>query len=287
VNIVSDDTKIIKVSKNGNMITAKKEGVTYLSITNKENGGTYKCKAVVVAPKMGSRKISLKAGKTENVSVVCGSYTAKYPIYWVSSNVDVAYVETSSTHGMAVVHGVGKGSAVITAYINGKAYKCKVKVAENTDASSHIPQIVHINKGQSKKLAPYKVPVRKAEWDSSDPDVASVENGKISTYLAGATVITACYEDSVYRYYVFVEDPSLINTENLSGSGKRYSLGLNSGTLTYFSGTSMDQPLIFISKKPEIVFADENGFVIGRRAGVTDLNAKINKLSVKISASVF
>ena len=365
VNMTSADKKVLKVSKDGQTIQAKKDGVTSLSVTNRLTGATYKASVYVVTPKMSSKKLTVKTGQTTNATITCGSLTSKYPIYWASSNVDVAYVEPSSTHGMAIVHGIGKGSAVITAYINGKAYKCSVKVSDTAKISSAagvlnlipletvdiaksglngmdgfntkdatwtysnpgvvsidakgtlkatgygtttvtgvakdgarkaftvnvvsaMPGTVHINMGQSKTVKPYKVPVKQAVWTSSNPAIATVnEKGKINAHQAGATLITAKYMGYTYRYYVYVENPTLVNTNNLSGSGKKYSLGVDNRALTQLAVTYADQPVVFISKKPEVVFVDENGFVRGRSAGVSDITTKINKLSIKIKTTVF
>ena len=365
VNMVSSDAKILKVSKDGSTVTAKKDGVAYLSITNKLSGKTYKARVNVVTPKMSSKKLTVKSGQTCNAIITCGSYTNKYPIYWASSNVDVAYVEASSTHGVGIIHGIGKGSAIITAYINGKAYKCSVKVKDTIDitsvagtiqlipqetvniaksgingmdgfdaknatwtydkenvvtvddngilkavglgtatvsgvakdgarkkftvtVSSVVPHTVHINIGQSKKVTLYKISAKKAIWKSSNPEIATVnENGKISAHQTGTALITANYMGFIYKYYVYVENPSLVNTENLSGSDKKYSLAIDNSKLTQLSVVYANQPVVFISKKPEIAFVDENGFVRGRSTGVTDITTKINKMSIKIKASVF
>ena len=365
VNMTSADKKVLKVSKDGQTIQAKKDGVTSLSVTNRLTGATYKASVYVVTPKMSSKKLTVKTGQTTNATITCGSLTSKYPIYWTSSNVDVVYVEASSTHGMAIVHGIGKGSAVITAYVNGKAYKCSVKVSDTAKISSAagvlnlipletvdiaksglngmdgfntkdatwtysnpgvvsidakgmlkatgygtttvtgvakdgarkaftvnvtsaMPGTVHINMGQAKSVKPYKVPVKQAVWTSSNPEIATVnEKGKINAHQAGATLITAKYMGYTYRYYVYVENPTLVNTSNLSGSGKKYSLGVDNRALTQLAVTYADQPVVFISKKPEIVFVDENGFVRGRSAGVADITTKINKLSINIKTTVF
>jgi len=367
VNVVSGDAKIVKVklTKNGTLITAKKDGTTTLSVTNRTSGVTYQCKVNVCTPKMSAKSITIAAGQTANATIACGSYTNKYPIYWHSSNVDVAYVEASTTHGIAVVHGIGKGSATITAYVNGKAYKTKVKVKETAKidsvagtiiinpmetvniaksglngmdgfnpkvatwtygtagiveindsgimtgkaygtttvtgvakdgarkqftvkVTSASPRTLHINMGQSKKISLYKVPAKKAVFKSSNTEVATVnESGKVNAHSAGVALITANYMGYVYRYYVYVENPTLMNTSNLSGSGKKYSLGINKGGLSHLAVIYADQPVIFSSKKPEIVFVDENGFVRGRNAGVGDISTKVNKLSIKIKTTVF
>jgi len=365
VNMVSSDAKILKVSKDGSTVTAKKDGVAYLSITNRLSGKTYKARVNVVTPKMNTKKFTVKSGQTCNAIITCGSYTNKYPIYWASSNVDVAYVEASSTHGVGVIHGIGKGSAIITAYINGKAYKCSVKVKDTINitsvagtiqlipqetvniaksgingmdgfnakdatwtydkenvvtvdsngilkavglgtttvsgvakdgarkkftvtVSSVVPHTVHVNIGQSKKATLYKISAKKAIWKSSNPEIATVnESGKISAHQTGTALITANYMGFIYKYYVYVENPSLVNTENLSGSGKKYSLAIDNSKLTQLSVAYANQPVVFISKKPEIAFVDENGFVRGRSTGATDITTKINKMSIKIKASVF
>ena len=151
-----------------------------------------------------------------------------------------------------------------------------------------MPHTVHINIGQSKKVTLYKISAKKAIWKSSNPEIATVnESGKISAHQTGTALITANYMGFIYKYYVYVENPSLVNTENLSGSGKKYLLAIDNSKLTQLSVVYANQPVVFISKKPEIAFVDENGFVRGRSTGATDITTKINKMSIKIKASVF
>ena len=284
VTMETSDKKILKVSKDGKTVTAKKEGTVTLTITNGSTGKKVKAKVIITAPKMSVKKVSAEAGKTSSISLACGSYTNNYPIYWSSSNVDVAYIEPSTNYGTAIVHGMSKGSAIITAYVNGKAYKCSVKVSEGEKSTN--PRTVHLNVGKTAKAAPAKVPVKKAVWTSSNQDVATVVNGKIKGVKAGNALITAKYEGVTYRYYVYVEDPSVVNNSSVRGTGKKYSVNLGAGKLTTLKVVYANQPVVFVSKNPEIAFVDQNGFVRGRSTGKTNITTKINKLSIKVNTVI-
>lgn len=135
----SSKKKVVTVTKTGK-IKARKAGKAV--ITAKVGKKKLKCKVVVKRKRKKARKkkesnssskkmwlsktsITLQAGS--GVDLVL--HNAKNVVKWSSSNNKVAWVERDTTYkNHGAVQAVAKGTAVITAKVDGKTFKCHVKV---------------------------------------------------------------------------------------------------------------------------------------------------------------
>lgn len=128
-------------------------------------------------------------------------------IVWTSSDTKIATVKADSTDSSkAVVTAVNKGEVTITAKASkagGQTAKCKVSVSapiykftmtnlNEKEASDQTTLLV----GQSVSLATEYWPKdttsdTQVVWSSSEPEVASVKNGKVQAVSEGTAVITA------------------------------------------------------------------------------------------------
>lgn len=350
---MSSDKKIVSVSKPKNgyiTLTAKKSGSCQVMVTN-SSGTTLTHVFYVDKPAISEKKLTMAVGQNKTLMATVGMWTTKYKIYWGSSNPDVAYVENGT------VYGVGKGSATISAYINGKKYSSKVKVKEIVapdNLSGHIelaplqeikldgggfkskgaiwsfdtpnivsvngakmvavgcgttsvtghdingnirnftvtvkpatPRIMHVNMGSSKTQQFYKVKAKDALWESSNPEIATVNAGKITGHKNGVTLITATYKGFINRVYVFVENPTLTPNDKLFINGKKYSLTVMAGTNTVLRSPTTYQSIFFTSKNPEIARVNQYGVVIPCSAGKTKLSAKVNGKTINVVVNVF
>ncbi len=107
------------------VIKAKKAGKAVISA--KVGNQTLKCKVRVrYEPKLSISKKTLKAGKSVTLTV---SGTVSKPS-WSSSDSEIASVKRVSSK-KAKVKGIRNGKAVITARVNKKTLKCKIKVKGN------------------------------------------------------------------------------------------------------------------------------------------------------------
>ena len=112
----SEDATIAIVSKSGK-VTAIKKGTT--KVNAMVNGITMTCEITVKNPFISKNSVSILVGKTSRLNIVGISSV----ITWSSSNKSVAVVNKSG-----VITAKKKGTATITATINGKKYTCKVTV---------------------------------------------------------------------------------------------------------------------------------------------------------------
>lgn len=135
----SSKKKVVTVTKTGK-IKARKAGKA--TITAKVGKKKLKCKVVVkrkrkkATKKKESNSSSKKMWLSKtNVTLQAGSgvdlvlHNAKNVVKWSSSNKKVAWVERDTTYkNHGAVQAVAKGTTVITAKVDGKTFKCHVKV---------------------------------------------------------------------------------------------------------------------------------------------------------------
>lgn len=136
----SSKKKVVTVTKTGKL-KARKAGKA--TITAKVGKKKLKCKVVVKRKHKKARKKKESNSSSKkmwlsktSVTLQAGSgvdlvlHNAKNVVKWSSSNNKVAWADraTSSSKNLGTIQAVSKGTAVITAKVDGKAFKCHVKV---------------------------------------------------------------------------------------------------------------------------------------------------------------
>lgn len=136
----SSKKKVVTVTKTGK-IKARKAGKA--TITAKVGKKKLKCKVVVKRKRKKARKKKESNSSSKkmwlsktSVTLQAGSgvdlvlHNAKNVVKWSSSNNKVAWADraTFSSKNLGTIQAVSKGTAVITAKVDGKTFKCHVKV---------------------------------------------------------------------------------------------------------------------------------------------------------------
>lgn len=136
----SSKKKVVTVTKTGK-IKARKAGKA--TITAKVGKKKLKCKVVVKRKRKKARKKKESNSSSKkmwlsktSVTLQAGSgvdlvlHNAKNVVKWSSSNNKVAWADrvSSSSKNLGAIQAVSKGTAVITAKVDGKTFKCHVKV---------------------------------------------------------------------------------------------------------------------------------------------------------------
>ncbi len=263
----SSNKKQVTVSKKG-VVNAKKVTTTPVTLTK----GDRTIKVYVTKPAI-DKKLTITDGEVHKINL---TYDAEHlDVYWFSSDPNVADVNMYGE-----VEPIANGTATITAFINSKAYKCKVKVVE-TEPFNY--RYVYMTEGSTKtlKIKGLKNPM----WESDDTSIVTVEKNKITGVSTGSAMLTTTYENEIYRVYVSVEDI----TPDIRGIVKK---GKNKYTISLdvddYRGLYMDirQDVVFISNKSEIAYIDSTGYLIARKAGKAKLTAKLNGKTVTINVTV-
>jgi hypothetical protein len=144
---------------------------------------------------------SVKLNATSKVLVVGQSAKLKVKgpkskVTWKSSNKKVAKVSKQGK-----VTAKKKGKAVITASVNNKKLKCRVKVEtpslSQTEITLYEDETADIElKGCSHDVL----------WESEDEEIADVYDGEIYAAEEGSTTITAYVHGKTYKCTVIVEE---------------------------------------------------------------------------------
>ena len=270
---ISADKKAFSISKKG-VAMAKK--VTAAPVKIKK--GNKEIEVNIIKPEI-TKSMTLDAEATKQITLI---YDAdNMPVYWYSANPDVATVDQEGN-----VTAVAKGSVKITAYINGSAYNCTVKVTEKNVVPKE--RTLHMVVGQPKtvKLAGLK----NYEWNSSDNAIVSVKKNKFTAKAVGNTEVTATVGEDTYTVTVYVEDLTVNGAEAAKGKNK-YTLDLNVGVsgepvaMLSFDD-SLAQPVVFKSNKPDVAFVDEDGYVYTRNTGKAKFTAKVDGKTITITVKV-
>lgn len=153
----------------------------------------------------------LGIGETVQLSAqVTPSTATKKDISWSSSKPSVASVSPSG-----LVTGVGEGTATITATADGKKGECKVTVVGALSGISLSKTTLNLAVGDSETLTATPVPASATpkgtlQWSSSDPQVASVDGGKVTALKAGTTSVAVSVEGFKAECSVTVSKPAYV-----------------------------------------------------------------------------
>ncbi len=273
----SSNTKKLKISKTG-LLTAKKKSDTPIVLSK----GEQNINVYITQPVMVKKSFGIESGGVRQIDINYDK--AHLGIRWYSASPDIAEVDASGK-----LTARSKGTAVITAYINGSAYKCKVKVKESIAAAE---RKLHLTVGDPKSL---KIKgLKKPVWNVSDNSIAVFEKGKVKALKAGETTLTTENNGKKYIVHVYAEDPVLSGTGITSTGKNKYSLNIKLGEKLGFNFAKMEQTVIFASGKGDIAFADINtgalegfyGYIQANHKGKAKLTAKVNGKKLTISVNV-
>ena len=195
--------KKIAVVKNGKIIG---KSIGKAKITIKDKGNTYIYKITVAKAYLNQNEIIVNVGKTVNLKIK----GMKGKVKWSSLNKKVATVKNGKVTGKKT------GKTVIQAKINGTILKCNVKV-EKPEISK---KKVTIESGKTYILK-VKGTSRKVVWTSSNRNVVTVKNGKITGKKPGNTTVIAKVNGSVLKCNIRVtatKKPHKDDTQNTEGT---------------------------------------------------------------------
>lgn len=267
---VSSDNKTMAISKK-NVLTAKNVTTAPVKLTK----GDRSIDVFITKPAMTAKSITVWVGSSHTMSFNYDDEHLK--VQWYSNAPDIA---TVSDEGK--VTAVGKGTATITAYVNGSAYTCKVKVKEDIPATD---RTLHMTLNGKKTISIKGI--KKVTWIPDDDKIVSVtKKNKIKAEAIGETILRTEYEGKEYRIHVYVEDPTIV-TKDIQSTGKnKYKLTLAPNGSSTIEFSSIEQPVIFKSSKGETAYVDADGTIHANRPGKAKLTCKINGKTITINVTV-
>ena len=192
----SDDEKIATVSSTG-LVTGVKKGTTTITVTTKDGGFEKRIEVAVdeVTLKGISMQdeVSIQIGKSEKLDVTFNPID--YPekeLVWKSSDEKIATVDKN---GKVTAKKIGKTTITATTKDGKKKASCKVTVAEKAEINIKLDKTeLSLEGGKSEYLnatiTPNDDSTRGIAWSSSNKDVATVDNGKVTAVGDGEATIT-------------------------------------------------------------------------------------------------
>ena len=205
---VEDDT-IVSISANGT-VTALKEGKTKVSAA--VDGKTLTCDVTVQAKYtfiLDCTQLTTKEGSTRQLNIVTVPDLEdddSLPAFvWATTDEDVATVKDG------LVTAVGKGDATITATYGTVQLACEVTVEEQIYSYQLNETSLVMEEGDSETLKVTSFPAQSSisvVWTTSNDEVATVEDGKVTAVGAGTAVITASVDGTKLTCSVTVNYPA-------------------------------------------------------------------------------
>ena len=267
---ISGDKRYVSVSDKG-VVKAKKE--TYSPVILRK--GDRVINVYVSDP--GLEKSRTITTVKENQYELRLHYDAEHlNVLWFSDAQDVVRVSQKGER-----EPVAAGKAKVTAYINGKAYTCSVRVTEPTVC---VERTRHITVGKPQKISIKGL--RNPVWESSNTSVVTVYRNKMTAVATGSAYLSTVYNGVKYRIKVYVEDPYVTAAGLMNIGNNKYEMTMAAGTKAQLKYASLNQNVLYKSSKPEVAYVDEFGNVIARTPGKTKLTTKINGKTVKIVLNV-
>ncbi len=212
----SSDKSIATVDSSG-IITGKKAGTAYITVSAEDKTASYvitvvsnvALKGISISPK--NLEINENSSGKINISYNPSNATNKN-VTWKSSNTDVVTVDNIGN-----VKAVAPGSATITVVSNDGGFVDKANVVVNAIDKSL--KGISLNKkeltldvGKTETLvvtySPNNAENKEVTWKSSDSKIVSVEEGKITAIKPGKATITVTSSEGDYKVTCQVKVPS-------------------------------------------------------------------------------
>lgn len=283
----SSDSSVVSVSDSG-FCGALKSGKAVITVTS-DSGYSASCTITVKSHadyiSLNASSISINNGKTYTLkpTVTPSDYTDK--ITWKSSDTKICTVSSSG-----VVKAVSKGSAVISATVNGMTAKCTVNVKVPATKIATNVSSATITVGSKKSLVAKLTPLSSTDsvsWSSSATLVASVSSkGVVTANKIGTAYITAKATSGVYV-------KCKITVEGI----KAKSVKLNKNTATVKKGstltlkatknpTNTTDKLSWKTSNKNVATVSSKGIVKAVGKGKAVISAVINGKTAKCTITV-
>lgn len=294
INYRSSDTTIATVDSSG-IITGKKIGTAYITVTAESKTASYKVN-VVSGVKLNG--ITISPSKLELIEEGSSKLTVSYnptnasnkEITWKSSNDNVVTVDSNGNlkakmAGNATISATSKdgsytASSTVTVTALDKALKGislnKDELTLKPDDTEELSVIFNPTSAENKKVT----------WTSSNSNIVTVENGKITAIKPGKVTIKATSEAGNFEAtckVIVLSDP--IESIKFAEESKTVYVGANIEleTISTPENTIINDP-IWRSSDETVAVVDEDGLLTALQVGTTTIT--ISDQEGKITASM-
>ena len=281
IKTLAPGTTAITVSK------SNKEATCYLTVVKGDSSTPdviddgKEVKAVSI--NVNQAELSLKVGASYAiVPEVLPSNTTNKEVTYKSADEKIATVAVDGK-----VTAVAEGETTITVTAASGVYNTVKVVVSSQGGSSNIETIslslksVTLSPGGSVQLyqsySPSDANASELIWTSSNPGVASVDNGLIVAISPGTTTITVSNGDGVESSCVVDVSSSAVTVENISIIPSSVSLKVNGATqltVEFYPGNATNKTITWSSSNRSVATVDSNGLVTAKGTGNAIIYAK-------------
>ena len=244
------------------------------------------------------KNIRLEKYKSVQLSLETPNSNVRYK----SSNSTIAFVDETTGY----VTGVNNGTAIITAYIEGKNYiydECTIEVYSNTPTIIYVDSIkfsettISLKVGDSRQLnveiLPSNATDKTLTWSSSNNNVASIDNGLVKALTEGTAIITVSSSNgktASCTVNVSKKESEKPQVEKLIVSSGKLSLRVDEYKKIEYRVEPSNAEITsikWITADPSVATVDNNGNVRGIKEGTVGITLIINNtLRANITVTV-
>ena len=255
------------------------------------NNGSDNQEVVATTIKLNKNQLSLEKGKSETLTVsLTPTDVTNKTIKWVSSNTSVATVNEG------VVTGVSAGSAEITAQCGTVTDKCLVDIFVPTSGIKLNKNELTLEKGASEVLTvsftPDDASNKELSWSSSNTDVVTVSDGKVTAVSFGtADIIVKCGDlsDKCVVTVAGAVTSFWLNTYSVTlAKGKTFTLEATfepSGSYAEITWVSSDESVATVNNGV-ITAVGRGEAVITAKVGTLEASCDVNVVIIPTSVSI-
>lgn len=214
VDFASADESVAKVDELG-IVQGVAPGETTVTVTCAAFGYTARVQVAVLEPAAAltaAPQLTLEPGQTASLDAAVENADPAGLVYTVSDETVAAVDEAGNVTALA------QGRADITVSLPGSSLTavCRLTVGTPVESIQLSRPAASLTAGQTLTLAAATAPAQDAAvtWQTSDPAVATVENGVVTAHGAGAAVITAAADDCTAECVLTVTAPAAATPES-------------------------------------------------------------------------
>lgn len=219
VDFASADESVATVDELG-IVQGVAPGETTVTVTCAAFGYTARVQVAVLEPAAAltaAPQLTLEPGQTASLAAAVENADPAGLVYTVSDETVAAVDEAGNVTALA------QGRADITVSLPGSSLTavCRLTVGTPVESIQLSRPEASLTAGQTLTLAAATAPAQDAAvtWQTSDPAVATVENGVVTAHGAGAAVITAAADGCTAECVLTVTAPAAATPESAETAG--------------------------------------------------------------------
>ena len=289
-------------SVNNGKVSALAPGSATITAKTDDGGFTASCSVTIAAKTVDVASVSLSRteltlteGDSETITAtVTPDNATDKTVTWSSSDAAVATVDGGK------ITAVKEGTVTITAKAGGKTATCKVTVEKRFIAVESVEldkTEIELLEGESATLVatvkPDDATDKRVTWISSDPSIASVDDGKVTALKVGSTIVTASAGGKKATCSVTVSAATVsVTGVSLDKTAMSMTVGdTQTLTATVTPSNATNKSVTWSSNNTSVATISYSGVVTAKTAGsatitvTTDDGGKKATCSVTVSAA--